>query len=372
MSSKPRFVGEKVPFADAFTEVSRGTKKFKQSEYAEIGAHPIVDQGKEAIAGYSDEENGLFTDVPAIVFGDHTRCVKYVEEPFFAGADGVKILKPKLPGSTRFWWHALRATPIEDLGYSRHFKLLKAATFKVINETRQEEVVACLDGVLEQISYAEDQLTGFDSLVKSRFVEMFGDPKFEPDKWAVKPLGDVCATRLGKMLDAKKQTGECPYPYLANANVQWFRFELSNLRHMDFPDEDRIEFALNNGDVLVTEGGEVGRCAVWRGELKDCYFQKAVHRVRCDTDCLSPEYFVWCFKMKSDLGLFEPYISRSTIAHLTGKKIKQVPIPLPPLTLQQEFASFASQVDKSRFIAQQQIEKLQMLYNSLAQDYFGD
>lgn len=163
-----------------------------------------------------------------------------------------------------------------------------------------------------------------------------------------------------------------PYPYLANANVQWFRFELSNLRHMDFPDEDRIEFALNNGDVLVTEGGEVGRCAVWRGELKDCYFQKAVHRVRCDTDCLSPEYFVWCFKMKSDLGLFEPYISRSTIAHLTGKKIKQVPIPLPPLTLQQEFASFASQVDKSRFIAQQQIEKLQMLYDSLAQDYFGD
>lgn len=166
-----------MPFADAFTEVSRGTKKFKQSEYAEIGAHPIVDQGKEAIAGYSDEENGLFTDVPAIVFGDRTRCVKYVEEPFFAGADGVKILKPKLPGSTRFWWHALRATPIEDLGYSRHFKLLKAAKFKVINETRQEEVVACLDGVLEQISYAEDQLTGFDSLVKSRFATHCDHPR---------------------------------------------------------------------------------------------------------------------------------------------------------------------------------------------------
>ena len=113
-------------------------------------------------------------------------------------------------------------------------------------------------------------------------------------------------------------------------------------RHMDFPDEDRIEFALNNGDVLVTEGGEVGRCAVWRGELKDCYFQKAVHRVRCDTDCLfTGVFFVWCFKMKSDLGLFEPYISRSTIA-LNRKENQAGATSLPPLTLQQEFASFAS------------------------------
>lgn len=250
-------------------------------------------------------------------------------------------------------------------------KTLKTITVPALTLAFQDEIVSQLRNIEQQIAHAKNQLAQLNSLVKSRFVEMFGNPKLEPDKWELRPLGDVCSTRLGKMLDAKKQTGECSYPYLANANVQWFHFELSDLRRMDFSEEDRVEFALNNGDVLVTEGGEIGRCAIWREELKDCYFQKAVHRVRCNTDCLLPEYFVWCFKMKSDHGLFEPYVSRSTIAHLTGKKIKQVPIPLPPLDLQNDFAAFASQVDKSRQIAQQQIEKLQVLYKSLAQEYFS-
>ena len=187
---------------------------------------------------------------------------------------------------------------------------------------------------------------------------MFGDPKLEPNKWNAKPLGEVCATRLGKMLDAKKQTGKCSYPYLANTNVQWFHFDLSDLRHMDFSDDDRIEFELKNGDVLVTEGGEIGRCAIWREELPNCYFQKAVHRVRCDLKVLLPEYFVWCFKMKAELGLFKSYVSQSTIAHLTGKKIKQVPIPLPPLELQQEFADFAASADKSKFAVQKALDEL--------------
>ena len=197
-----------------------------------------------------------------------------------------------------------------------------------------------------------------DDVVKSQFVEMFGDPKLEPNKWSTKTLGEVCATRLGKMLDAKKQTGKCSYPYLANTNVQWFHFNLTDLRQMDFSDEDRIEFGLKNGDIMVTEGGEIGRCAIWREEIPNCYFQKAVHRVRCDSEVLLPEYFVWCFKMKADLGLFESYVSQSTIAHLTGKKIKQVPIPLPPLALQQEFADFAASVDKSKFAVQKALDEL--------------
>ena len=201
-------------------------------------------------------------------------------------------------------------------------------------------------------------LKACDDVVKSQFVEMFGDPKLEPNKWNAKPLGEVCATRLGKMLDAKKQTGKCSYPYLANTNVQWFHFDLSDLRHMDFSDDDRIEFELKNGDVLVTEGGEIGRCAIWREELPNCYFQKAVHRVRCDLKVLLPEYFVWCFKMKAELGLFKSYVSQSTIAHLTGKKIKQVPIPLPPLELQQEFADFAASADKSKFAVQKALDEL--------------
>ena len=230
--------------------------------------------------------------------------------------------------------------------------------FELPSAVKQEELADILWTAQETRSHYKRLLAACDDVVKSQFVEMFGDPKLEPNKWSTKTLGEVCATRLGKMLDAKKQTGKCSYPYLANTNVQWFHFNLTDLRQMDFSDEDRIEFGLKNGDIMVTEGGEIGRCAIWREEIPNCYFQKAVHRVRCDSEVLLPEYFVWCFKMKADLGLFESYVSQSTIAHLTGKKIKQVPIPLPPLALQQEFADFAASVDKSKFAVQKALDEL--------------
>lgn len=364
MSSKPRFVGDgqlvelgsicelvmgQSPSSDTYNADGEGLPFYQgNADFGEKNPIPHVwCTEPKKVAEKGDILISVRAPIGAINIASEQCCI----------GRGVAAIRPRLDFiSADFLMHQLLASrkKLELMGTGSTFKAvgkkaLNGFAISIYPKGDQDIIADQLDCIIQQIKATETQVVKLDHLVKSRFVEMFGNPKFEPDKWEVKPLGDVCATRLGKMLDAKKQTGECPYPYLANANVQWFRFELSNLRHMDFPDEDRIEFALNNGDVLVTEGGEVGRCAVWRGELKDCYFQKAVHRVRCDTDCLSPEYFVWCFKMKSDLGLFEPYISRSTIAHLTGKKIKQVPIPLPPLTLQQEFASFASQVDKSGF-----------------------
>lgn len=344
-----------MPFADAFTEVSRGTKKFKQSEYAEIGAHPIVDQGKEAIAGYSDEENGLFTDVPAIVFGDHTRCVKYVEEPFFAGADGVKILKPKLPGSTRFWWHALRATPIEDLGYSRHFKLLKAAKFKVINETRQEEVVACLDGVLEQISYAEDQLTGFDSLVKSRFVEMFGDP-VDDKIWPYVTLAKLC-TKLGS--GATPRGGKSAYktegiPLIRSMNVHNGRFVWKDLAYIDDDQAAKLNgVTLMKGDVLLNiTGASVARSCILPDELAGGRVNQHVSIVRVDQTKMLP--VILNAALISDsyqrFLLNDSRMAGATREAITKEDLKNMMVPLPPLSLQQQFANFAVRVDKSRFV----------------------
>lgn len=368
MSSKPRFVGEKVPFADAFTEVSRGTKKFKQSEYAEIGAHPIVDQGKEAIAGYSDEENGLFTDVPAIVFGDHTRCVKYVEEPFFAGADGVKILKPKLPGSTRFWWHALRATPIEDLGYSRHFKLLKAATFKVINETRQEEVVACLDGVLEQISYAEDQLTGFDSLVKSRFVEMFGELDTNPKGFQLTCFDDLGTWTSGGTPSRKN-------PSYFTGEIDWYSAGELNSLHLGRSKERISLRAIEESSAKLVPPGSLFVGMYDTAALKMGITTKESSSNQACAN-LVPNGIVDLVWLYFAIDQLKPSLlakrSGCRQKNLSLKKIKSFMVPLPDLDSQQGFSRFVAQVDKSRFIAQQQIEKLQMLYDSLAQDYFGD
>ena len=372
MTNKPQFFGERALFSETFAEVSRGVKKFKQKQYADHGLHPIIDQGKEVIAGYSDEESGLFADVPAIVFGDHTRCVKYLSEPFFAGADGVKILKPKLPGTTRFWWHALKATPIEDLGYSRHFKLLKAATFKLFDENQQAEVAANLDSILEQIACAEKQLASLDSLVKSRFVEMFGDPCDSKSGKKRSRIDSFCELRIGPFGSAlhKEDYVSNGHPlvnpsHIVNGTVRpdW------DLTITDDKYESLAAYHLFPGDVVLGRRGEIGRCAVVdkSGMIcgTGCMIIRPGRKVRSD-------YLQRVVSFPSFSRALEIKAVGVTMKNLNAKIVGSAEVYLPQLKDQDSFAAFANQVDKSRFIAQQQIEKLQMLYDSLAQEYFGD
>ena len=211
-----------------------------------------------------------------------------------------------------------------------------------------------------------------DEAVKSEFVEMFGDIIQNTKNWELKNFPEIANSRLGKMLDSKKQTGKEKYPYLANFNVQWFRFNLENLNEMDFSEADRIEFSLKDGDLLVCEGGEVGRCAVWHNQIENCFFQKAVHRVRLNKELIHPDYMAFWFKFRSDFNSFDDIVgSKATIAHLTGEKLKLLTIPVPPLSLQNQFAAFVQQIDKAKSIAKQQIADLQELLDSKMQAYFG-
>lgn len=216
------------------------------------------------------------------------------------------------------------------------------------------------------------QLNNFDLLIKSRFIEMFGDIIQNTKNWELKNFTEIAKSRLGKMLDSKKQTGKEKYPYLANFNVQWFRFNLENLNEMDFSEADRIEFALKDGDLLVCEGGEVGRCAVWHNQIENCFFQKAVHRVRLNMNLVHPDYMAYWFKFRSDFNSFDDIVgSKATIAHLTGEKLKLLQIPVPPLSLQNDFAAFVQQIGKSKFAVQKSLEKTETLYKSLMQRYFA-
>ena len=138
----------------------------------------------------------------------------------------------------------------------------------------QKYIAAVLDKVSGLIALRKKQLQKLDELVKARFVELFGNIIRNDKGWHQRIFSEIATSRLGKMLDAKQQTGKHSYPYLANFNVQWFRFELKSLNQMDFDEDDQIEFALRDGDLLVCEGGEIGRCAVWHNEIQPCFFQK--------------------------------------------------------------------------------------------------
>ena len=200
---------------------------------------------------------------------------------------------------------------------------------------------------------------------------MFGDVIRNSNAWQVYTLSEIASSRLGKMLDAKQQTGKNNYPYLANFNVQWFRFNLENLNEMDFNAADCAEFELCDGDLLVCEGGEIGRCAVWHNEVQPCFFQKALHRVRCNRQIIQPDYLAWWFKYNCDYGGFVAIAgSKATIAHLPGVKLKQLQIAVPPLELQLQFADFVTQTDKSKYRQEKCIEFYQCIEKYTRQEWF--
>ena len=360
-------------FSDVFSDETKRGHKIQTSDYLHSGNRPIIDQGQSQIAGYTNLEDGIFTDVPAIIFGDHTRVIKYIDTPFFLGADGVKVLKSKLRDvDYKYLFYCLQNAKIPNTGYNRHFKWLKEIEVPLPLIDEQHRIAAVLDKVSDLIAKRREQLDKLDELVKARFVEMFGDVIQNERSWKQYIFSDIATSRLGKMLDAKQQTGKYEYPYLANFNVQWFRFELDNLNKMDFNEADQQEFELREGDLLVCEGGEIGRCAVWHNEIHPCYFQKALHRVRCNQRIIMPDYMAWWFKYNCDHNGFAAIEgAKATIAHLPGVKLKALKVTVPEIKLQEKFVTFLKQTDKSKLTIQQSLDKLEVLKKALMQQYFG-
>ena len=218
-----------------------------------------------------------------------------------------------------------------------------------------------------------EALAQLETLIQSTFLDMFGDPVTNPLGWDVMKFETVGTSRLGKMLDNGKQAGDCQSPYLANFNVQWGRFELNELRQMDFDEADREEFALRDGDLLICEGGEVGRTAIWREELEGVYFQKALHRVRLAPRRAVPEYIMYYMWFMAQNGGFRDFTNTATIAHLTGIKLKSLPTPLPPFDLQHRFAAIAESVEQQKTRQRAHLAELDTLFASLQSRAFrGD
>lgn len=110
-------------FDEVFEDRTKYGTKIKTGDYQKTGVYLIIDQGQTEIAGYTDREEGLFTELPALIFGDHTRVIKYVDKPFFLGADGTKILRSKMiDANYKYLYYALKNTKIPNTGYNRHFK----------------------------------------------------------------------------------------------------------------------------------------------------------------------------------------------------------------------------------------------------------
>jgi type I restriction enzyme S subunit len=148
-----------------------------------------------------------------------------------------------------------------------------------------------------------------------------------------RPLGTLATTRLGKMLDEKRAGDRQRFLYLGNADVQWDKLRTHDVRSVPLTASERQALSLAVGDVLICEGGEIGRAAVVMDELPDVYYQKAIHRVRCGP-ALRPRFLMHFMRFAAITGYLNDYTTSTTIAHLTGEKLRLLPVPTPSVAEQ--------------------------------------
>jgi type I restriction enzyme, S subunit len=161
-----------------------------------------------------------------------------------------------------------------------------------------------------------------------------------PAHWAVCALAYRYEVALGKMLDEKRISGRHLAPYLRNVDVQWGRINTADLPQMDFEGDDVVRYGLRRGDLLVCEGGEVGRAAIWDEQLEECYYQKALHRLRPRSDRDTTRFLFYLLRAAVAQGIFSSEGGKATIAHLPADAFRRICFPFPPADEQLAIADF--------------------------------
>jgi type I restriction enzyme, S subunit len=167
--------------------------------------------------------------------------------------------------------------------------------------------------------------------MKDSSIEWLGEI---PAHWEVKKLKYVASIVLGKMLTSNNNGGCFLKPYLRSANLDWFNVKVDDVKKMWFSEKELKKYRLKKNDLLVSEGGEVGRTCIWRKEIDECYIQNSVHKVTVNYNC-EPFYFLQQFYMFGKNGAFDLIVNRISIAHLTVEKLREIKFVVPPLEEQQ-------------------------------------
>ncbi len=188
-------------------------------------------------------------------------------------------------------------------------------------------------------------------------------------EWPLVCLGNYVDSCLGKMLDAKKNKGT-PQPYLGNSNVRWGEFDLADLAEMKFEAHEEERYSLLPGDLVICEGGEPGRCAIWSGS-PGMKIQKALHRIRPKEKFDNYYLFYW-FRHAAKTGLLDAHVTGTTIKHLTGKAIAALEVPLPPVVVQRAMVDVPRVLDDGIALLRETNATLEAIAQALFKSWFVD
>ena len=344
-------------FNDIFEDCTSLGTKIPKEDYLTEGKHIVIDQGQKTIAGYTDLEEGLYEDVPAIIFGDHTRIIKYVDEPFFLGADGVKLLKSKRKDANyKYLYYALKNARIPGTGYNRHFKWLKEISIEYPDCGKQQDIVNVLDKISLIIEKRNLELEVLDELIKARFVEMFGDIKNAFERWNGKSFKEVTINLDSKrkpVKDSDRKQMQGPFPYYGATGIVDYVNDYMQEGTFLLVSEDGKALEFRNKPIAFIASGKI-------------WVNNHAHVQLCTEEC-NMVYLMYHINMMD----VRQWVTGIDQKKLNRENLDSIPIALPPIELQEQFAEFVEQVDKSKVVVKKALDEAQTLFGSLMQEYFG-
>lgn len=396
MTNKPQFVGEKVRlgelikssgarnrdgnYADVYSITnSKGfipsEEYFSKEVYSkELSAYKLVSRNMIAYnpsrinvgsVGVQDKANTAIVSPLYVVFStDATRLI-----PAYL----VRFLKSK---------SGLNQIAFQSIGTVRNnlkFDALCRMEIVLPSLETQNERLGLLGLIEDKIDLCNQQIAALSDLVKSRFVEMFGDPDSNPHGLEVCPLGEVLSVQPSNGMYKPQMDYVSDGSGTPIIRIDSFRSEgpdYSSLKRLNCNESECRRYGINENDIVINRVNSIGcmgKTMLVSHIPEVTVFESNMMRLHSDEALMIPAFL--CAQMTTEFSknYFESNAKRAIgQASINQKDVKGLPVLLPTIGNQKAYLSIVSQVDKSRFVAQQQIEKLQMLYDSLAQEYFGD
>lgn len=367
------------PFSEVVTDATAKFTKIKASDYRGQGRYKIIDQGKEPIAGYTDDAslvNGQL--LPIVIFGDHTRVLKYEDNPIALGADGAKALwvNPDL-ANARYVYYYLRSIQIKEAGYSRHFKFLKEVEIPIPfkdgapdldDQIRIAHLLGKVEGLIAQ---RKQHLQQLDDLLKSVFLEMFGDTVRNEKGWDTLPFHKVGKFISGGTPSKSRDdfwVGAFPWVSPKDMKVTKIGDATDHISEAVFEETSLKRIA--PGHVLI----------VVRGMILAHSFPVAINTVEIainqDMKAINPAKGMNVVYLQNCLTSLKRQILKliSTAGHGTRKfdsiAMQKLFIPKPPEEFQNQFAAIAKKVEALKSRYQQSLTDLESLYGALSQQAF--
>ncbi|QMV16904.1 restriction endonuclease subunit S [Vibrio spartinae] len=365
---------EVVPFTQVVKDGTSGNIKIAKQDYLESGIYPIVDQGQNLYGGFTDEQSGLCkSELPTIIFGDHTRAFKFINEPFVIGADGAKVLEPKTKKlDKKFLFYYLKQLRIESAGYSRHFKFLKETYVPVPPLAEQKRIAAILDKADAIRQKRQQTIKLADEFLRSVFLEMFGDPVTNPKGWEVCELSSCLDFLTSGSRGWAKYYVEEGSKFIRIQNVGKNKLLLNELAYVNAPDTKEAERTrVKVNDVLLSITADLGRSAVVTEELSGGHINQHLALLRLKTSKLEPQFLSALLSSEGALQQFKAKNKAAVKAGLNFDDIRTFEVYLPPLRTQSKYLAIYNTAMKNLNKLMIHHDNTEVLFSSLSQKAFS-